>query len=48
MLFRTFSAVDMFELKGIYDALKRRQKIPVIDMEAIVSNYDGHTIFSIF
>ena len=48
MLFRTFSAVDMFELKGIYDALKRRQKIPEIDMEAIVSNYDGHTIFSIF
>ena len=48
MLFRTFSAVDMFELKGIFDALKRRQHIPEIDMEAIVSNYDGHTIFSIF
>ena len=48
MLFRTFSEVDLFELKRIQEAIEKRKKIPKIDMEAIVSNFEGHTIFSVF
>ena len=48
MLFRTFSEIDLHELKRISDAIENRQKIPKIDEEAIVSNFEGHTIFSIF
>ena len=48
MLFRTFSEVDLHELKRISDAIEKRQKIPKIDKDAIISNFEGHTIFSVF
>ena len=48
MIFRTYSAMDLFELKRISTAVLSNHKIPEIDMNSIVSNYSGHTIFSIF
>ena len=48
MLFRTFSEVDLFELKRISTALLERQKLPELDLRTILSVYEGHTIFSIF
>lgn len=48
MLYRTFSEVDLQELSKIQEALDARQKIPDIDLDTILSTYEGHTIFSIF
>ena len=48
MIYRTYSSMDLQELKRISEAVKQNQKIPEIDMTSIVSNYSGHTIFSIF
>ena len=48
MLFRTFSEIDLFELKRVSQAIVDRTKMPEIDPKSIVSVYEGHTIFSIF
>lgn len=48
MLFRTFSEIDLFELKKVCTAVRNRTKIQKIDDQAIISTYEGHTIFSIF
>ena len=47
-LFRTFSEIDLFELKKVSEAILHRKRMPSIDMKAIVSIFEGHTIFSIF
>ena len=48
MLFRTFSEIDIEELRNVYDAIDERRKIDEIDRESIVCTYEGHTVFSIF
>ena len=48
MLYRSFSEVDLFELKGISQALLTRAKIPEIDLDTINCVFEGHSIFSIF
>ena len=47
-LFRTFSEIDLYELKKVCEAILHRKRMPNIDMKAIVSIFEGHTIFSIF
>ena len=48
MLFRTFSEIDLEELRIVYQAIDARRKIDEIDRESIVCTYEGHTVFSIF
>ena len=48
MLFRSYSEVDIFELKTISQALHNRLKIPEVDLESILGYFEGHSIFSIF
>lgn len=48
ILYRTFSELDLYELKQIRDAIKENQPFSTIDPESIVCNYEGHSIFSIF
>ena len=48
MLYRTFSDMDLYELNQIVKNIEGRQRMSYIDPEAIVSSYQGHTIFSIF
>ena len=48
MLFRSFSEIDLFELKKICLALESRSNITQIDLATIISVYEGHSIFSIF
>ena len=48
MLFRTFSEIDLEQLNSLIKAIKTRQKLPYIDLEAVLSTYEGHTIFSLF
>ena len=47
-IFRTFSEVELLELKDITYALEEKFDIGYIDLETILSTYEGHTIFSIF
>ena len=49
MVFRTYSELDLHELEEINDQLKESSgKLPDIDPEAILSVYEGRTIFSIY
>ena len=49
MVFRTYSELDLHELEQINDQLKESSgKLPDIDPEAILSVYEGRTIFSIY
>ena len=48
MLFRTFSEIDLWQLNQLWEALESRSKLIPIDPQAILSTYEGHTIFSIF
>ena len=48
MLYRTFSEVDLQELVQIVEALEARQKMPEIDPQTIICQFEGHTIFSLF
>ena len=48
MLYRTFSELDLFELLRIQKSAANHLTINYIDPEAILANYEGHTIFSIF
>ena len=40
--------MDLYELNQIVKNIEGRQRMSYIDPEAIVSSYQGHTIFSIF
>ena len=48
MIYRTHSEVDLLELQDIKFALEKKEDQTYIDLETILSTYDGHTIFSIF
>ena len=48
MVFRTYSELDLYELQEINAQLKESTKLPDIDLEAILSIYEGRTIFSIY
>ena len=49
MVFRTYSELDLYELEEINAQLKESSgKLPEIDPEAILSVYEGRTIFSIY
>ena len=49
ILYRTHSYVDLEELKQIRDSLESsRPRLNNIDLQSVISIYDGHTIFSIF
>lgn len=48
MLFRTYTEIDLFELKHINKALQTRTKLSNIDLVTILSTFDGHSIFSIY
>lgn len=48
MLFGTYSEIDLWQLENIVEAIESRSKIKKIDTEAILSVYEGQTIFSIF
>ena len=45
-LYRTYSELDVFELKELLNLGK--QKVRDIDLESVVCNYEGQTFFSIF
>ena len=47
-LFRSYSEIDLFALKKIHESIKNGQKIPQTDVQAYLSIYEGHTVFSIF
>ena len=49
MLFRTYSELDLYELKEIDNQIKEKAgTLSKIDPEAILSTYEGRTIFSIY
>ena len=48
ILYRTFSELDLYELKQVRDAIQERQPFSKIDPESIICNYEGHSIFTIF
>ena len=49
MIYRTYSELDMFELKEIDNQIKEKTGVlPYIDPESILSIYEGRTIFSIY
>ena len=48
MVFRTYSELDLYELQQINNQIKESIKIPDIDLESILSVYEGNTIFSIY
>ena len=49
MVFRTHSELDLYELEEINTQLKEKSgKLREIDPEAILSVYEGRTIFSIY
>ena len=48
MVFRTYSELDLYELEQINNQIKESIKIPDIDLESILSVYEGNTIFSIY
>ena len=49
MIFRTYSELDMYELKEIDDQIEEKTGVlSYIDPEAILSIYEGRTIFSIY
>ena len=45
---RCFSEIDLFEMMQIAKCMRRKRRIQGIDPQAIVSTYQGHSIFSIF
>ena len=47
-LYRSFSEIDIFALKEIFNCIRDGRKMPHIDLEAFLSIYEGHTVFSIF
>ena len=48
MIYRTYSEVDFLDLQDIKFALEKKEDMIYIDLETILSTYEGHTIFSIF
>ena len=48
MVYRTYSEVDLLEIQDIKNTLEKKEDMIYIDMETILSTYEGHTIFSIF
>ena len=48
MIFRTYSELDLYELEEINNQLKESIKLRDIDLESILSVYEGNTIFSIY
>ena len=48
MLFRSFSEMDLKQLDNIAESIQNRTKIDKIDISAMLSTYEGHTIFSLF
>ena len=48
LLYRTYSELDLLQLKAINEALQARAKLPDIDPATILSTFEGHTIFSIY
>ena len=48
MLYRSFSELDLQEMNEIHKLIAHRKPIRYIDPEAILCNFDGHTIFSLF
>ena len=48
MIYRTYSEIDLLDLLDIKIALERKEDINYIDLDTILSTYEGHTIFSIF
>ena len=48
MLYRTFTELDLLELRHINRALRAGLKTHQIDIDTILSTFEGHTIFSIY
>lgn len=48
MLYRTFCEIDLGQISKIQHSIKQGSKLDKIDLEAVLSTYEGHTIFSIF
>ena len=49
MIYRTYSELDMYELKEIDNQIKEKTGVlPFIDPESILSIYEGRTIFSVY
>ena len=47
-MFRSYSEVDIVELRAIQKILKNRGKLDKIDFQAMTCQFESHTIFSIF
>ena len=48
MIYRTFTELDLLELRHINKALNGGVKIHEIDKDTILSTFEGHSIFSIY
>ena len=48
MVYRTCSEIDILDLAQIKVALDNKEMINQIDLDTILSTYEGHTIFSIY
>ena len=47
-IFRKHAEVDLQELKRIQDKISKRGRLDDIDLQSVLSTYNGHTAFSIF
>lgn len=47
-ILNSFSEIDLHELLNIVKAITQSKRIPDIDKQTILCNFQGHTIFSIF
>ena len=48
ILFRSFTEMDLKQLDNIAESIQNRTKIDKIDISAMLSTYEGHSIFSLF
>ena len=47
-MFGGFCEADINELLRLHDLFYRKKSPDVIDLDAVVANYEGHSVFSIF
>lgn len=47
-MFRNHSEIDIVELVRISDVLSKKKRLDDVDMQAVTSMFDCHTVFSIF
>ena len=47
-VFQLYSYLNLVELRKMYNAVKKKRRIPNLMIESLLSEYQGTTIFSLF